>query len=87
MSSSKKCRRFLAEPIRGKRAEELPGIGAVAAERLKEYGYNMEKVLALFLKYNRDETEFCEWLMSNGVNSKNQKECYDALKEFCDQHL
>ncbi len=93
MSSSKKCKRFLAESNRGKRLEELrleelPGFGAVAVKRLKEYKYNIQNVLAKFLRYNREETEFCNWLISEGgLNSKNQKECYDALKEFCDQRL
>ncbi len=48
----------------------------------------MQNVLAKFLRYNREETEFCNWLISEGgLNSKNQKECNDVLKEFCDQRL
>ncbi len=79
----------MAEPIKDKGVKELPGIGPLAAERMKRYNlWKAEEVLGMFLQYKRDETIFCRWLMSvTGANSKDQKQCYDALQQFCDQHL
>ncbi len=87
MSSSKKYRQFLAGPITGKQVKELPGIGKVAAKRMI-FHKSADRVLGMFLRVERNESEFCRWLMSeSGLNSKNQKKCYDALKEYCNLHL
>ncbi len=85
MSSCKKCSRFGgAHP--GKTSGGASRNRGCGGRKLKEYGYKIEQVLAMFLQLKREETEFCNWLMSKGgVNSKNQKECYHALKEFCYQ--
>ena len=89
MSSSKKCRQLVAEPIKDKGVEELPGVGAVAAKRLKNYHYpKAEKVLGIFLMMERNEVRFCRWLMSEGcLNSRDQKICYNALNKYCNNHL
>ncbi len=89
MSLSKKYRQFLAESIQGKRLEELPGIGPVAAKNMKVCNMSKaEQVLGMFLDFDRKEAPFLDWISSvSGLKLKGQKECYNALKTFCDQRL
>lgn len=89
MSDTKKHREFVAEPIKDKDVDKLPGIGPVAANNLKNRGYNLARqLLGELLLKGDDQEKFCAFLMEvSGANSENQRICYKALKEFSDNFI
>ncbi len=85
MSTSKKHRYFVSEPVGSKLVTELPGIGSVAGTRLREKGFESAYlVLAQFLLLKKNEFLFMDWLReTSGANPKQQRDCYYCLKEWC----
>ena len=68
----------------------LPGIGPVFGRLLREAGFTKaEAVLGQFLVLGRDEKTFKTWLkgLCTTMNAKHQNECYEALKQWCEQHV
>ncbi|CAB3258432.1 unnamed protein product [Arctia plantaginis] len=88
-STSKKHRNFIAEPIRGKRVTELPGIGETLGERLSGRGYNTaDKVLGQYLVMDRDRRSFERFLRKNcNANSKQVSDCYNGLDTWSKEFL
>ncbi|RUS85685.1 hypothetical protein EGW08_006561 [Elysia chlorotica] len=88
-STSKKHQNFVTEPMGDKLVTELAGIGDVLGKRLSEANYDKAyTVLGQFLLFKKDEELFKEWLHdASGANAKQQKDCYQCIKEWCDSFL
>lgn len=67
----------------------LAGIGETLGERLDEKGFDKAYVvLGQFLVLKKEEELFTDWLKDTcGANSKQAKDCYGCLKEWCDAFL
>lgn len=67
----------------------LAGIGEVLGKRLEEKGFDKAYVvLGQFLVLKKDEELFQDWLKDTcAANSKQQRDCYSCLKEWCDAFL
>lgn len=88
-STSQKHRNFVQEPMGEKPVTELAGIGEVLGGRLKEQGFDMAYVvLGQFLVLKKDDEMFKDWLKETcGANAKQQGDCHQCLKEWCDNFL
>ena len=88
-STSQKHRNFVSEPMGEKKVTELAGIGEVLGKRLEEKGFDKAYVvLGQFLVLRKDEELFMEWLQDAcHANSKQGRECYHCLIEWCDHFL
>lgn len=88
-STSQKHRNFVMEPMGDKPVTELAGIGETLGSRLIEAGFDYAYVvLGQFLVLKKDEDMFKDWLKdTSGANSKQQNDCYQCLKEWCNQFL
>ncbi|XP_063426231.1 barrier-to-autointegration factor-like [Mytilus galloprovincialis] len=88
-STSQKHRNFVMEPMGDKPVTELAGIGPVYGGRLTEAGFDCAYVvLGQFLVLKKDEDMFKDWLKDlTGATSKQQNDCFQCLKEWCDQFL
>ncbi|XP_016388336.1 barrier-to-autointegration factor-like [Sinocyclocheilus rhinocerous] len=89
MTTSKKHRCFCSEPMGDKLVYELPGIGPVLGGRLQNRGIiRARDVLGRFLVLNKDEWKFKNWLRDScGANAKQQRDCYNYLREWTSNHL
>lgn len=89
MTTSQKHRNFVAEPMGEKPVTELAGIGDVLGGRLKEAGFDYAYVvLGQYLVLKKDEELFKSWLHdTSAANSKQQNDCFQCLKEWCDSFL
>lgn len=67
----------------------LAGIGETLGQRLEEKGFDKAYVvLGQYLVLKKDEELFVDWLKDTcGANAKQQKDCYNCLKEWCDAFL
>ncbi|XP_077448419.1 barrier-to-autointegration factor [Stigmatopora argus] len=88
-STSQKHRDFVTEPMGEKQVFSLGGIGEVLGKRLEEKGFDKAYVvLGQFLVLKKDEELFREWLKDTcGANTKQQGDCFNCLKEWCDAFL
>lgn len=88
-STSQKHKDFVCEPMGDKLVTELAGIGPVLGERLTEKGYDKAYVvLGQFLVFKKDEELFCDWLKDTcAANSKQSRDCYQVLSEWCNAFL
>ncbi|XP_077596617.1 barrier-to-autointegration factor [Stigmatopora nigra] len=88
-STSKKHRDFVSEPMGEKQVFCLGGIGEVLGKRLEEKGFDKAYVvLGQFLVLKKDEELFHEWLKDTcGANTKQQGDCFNCLKDWCDAFL
>ena len=77
------------EPMGEKPVTELAGIGVVLGGRLVEAGFDYAYVvLGQFLVLKKDEDMFKDWIKDTcAANSKQQNDCFQCLKEWCDQFL
>ncbi|XP_025104082.1 barrier-to-autointegration factor-like [Pomacea canaliculata] len=89
MTTSQKHRNFVAEPMGEKSVQELAGIGDVLGQRLSERGFDKAYVvLGQYLVLKKDEDLFKTWLYDTcNANKKQQNDCYQCLKEWCDSFL
>ncbi|XP_058608630.1 barrier-to-autointegration factor [Onychostoma macrolepis] len=89
MTTSQKHRRFCSEPMGDKLVYELPGIGPVLGRRLQNRGIiRAQNVLGRFLALNKDEWKFKNWLRDTcGANAKQQRDCYNCLREWTSNNL
>ena len=83
-SDTKKMKKFVDEPMRDKPVTEVPGIGDVHGDSLKEDGFDTAK--KLLGKYLQDPDNFKKFLKSHGLNSRERDTVYDAMKRWDDQH-
>jgi len=88
-STSKKHTNFVTEPMGDKPVTDLAGIGPVLAGRLVEQSYDKAyTVLGQFLLFKKNQELFSDWLKETcGANSKQQTDCYNCIKEWCDSFL
>lgn len=89
MTTSLKHRRFCSEPMGDKLVYELPGIGPVLGGRLQNRGIiRARDVLGRFLVLNKDEWKFKNWLRDScRANAKQQRDCYNCLREWTSNNL
>ncbi|XP_073410791.1 barrier-to-autointegration factor [Dendrobates tinctorius] len=88
-STSQKHKDFVAEPMGEKEVQCLAGIGDVLGGKLVDKGFDKAYVvLGQFLVLRKDEELFKDWLRDTcGANSKQTRDCYTCLKEWCDAFL
>ena len=88
-STSQKHRNFVSEPMGDKDVSDLAGIGKVLGGKLQDAGFDKAYVvLGQFLVLKKDEEMFLGWIRSTtGANSRQSKDCYNCLKEWCDAFL
>jgi len=88
-STSQKHRNFVGEPMGEKPVTDLAGIGEVLGKRLTEKGFDKAYVvLGQFLVLKKNDELFKDWLNQIcGANAKQQKDCHQCLKEWCDAFL
>ncbi|XP_034826685.1 barrier-to-autointegration factor-like [Maniola hyperantus] len=89
MSTTKKHRDFVAEPMEEKPVTKLAGVGEVLGKRLKNEGYDKAYVvLGQFLLFKKDKDLFEKFMKETcGADSKRSAECYQCLKIWCDNFL
>ncbi|KAJ8726347.1 hypothetical protein PYW07_001045 [Mythimna separata] len=68
---------------------ELAGVGEVLGKRLEVAGFDKAyTVLGQFLVLKKDKELFQEWLKDTcNANSKQSADCYQCLKDWCDEFL
>ncbi len=88
-STSQKHRNFVGEPMGDKDVTELAGIGPALGGRLTDKGFDKAYVvLGQFLVLKKNRELFMDWLNQTcGANSKQQNDCYDCLKEWCNAYI
>jgi len=88
-STSKKHQNFVTEPMGEKPVTDLAGIGDTLGGRLCDKSYDKAyTVLGQYLLFKKSEELFKDWLNEAcGANSKQQNDCFNCLKEWCDQFL
>ena len=86
-TTTQKHRKFVSEPLSGKSVKKLAGVGEVLGGRLEEKGFDKAYVvLGQFLVLKKDKRQFMDWLKETcGANRKEGSDCYNCLKEWCDQ--
>ena len=89
MSTSKKYKNFISEPIGDKNCSEIPGIGVTLSYRLDINGYKKAyMLLGQFLLLHKREDWFRNWLEDfYGANSFQSKNTYDALNYWCINYI
>ncbi|XP_030384387.1 barrier-to-autointegration factor-like [Scaptodrosophila lebanonensis] len=89
MSTTKKFRDFVSEPMGNKPVTQLAGVGEVLGQRFNEAGFDMAyTVLGQFLVMKKDELLFKEWMKEVcGANQKQLSDCYGCLTEWCEEFL
>ncbi|KAI7799000.1 putative barrier-to-autointegration factor [Triplophysa rosa] len=89
MTTSQKHRLFCSEPMGDKSVYTLPGIGLVLGGRLEKIGiFKARDVLGRFLVLGMDEWKYKSWLRDScGANAKQQRDCYNCLKEWTNNNL
>ena len=91
--TTEKYQRFVNSPIKTKSVEEIPGIGAAYGEMLQKAKFSLARQLVGQYLVMNDEKTFLEWLIKTCTTPAQKMEkyrarnCCDALKEFCAQHL
>ena len=72
-----------------KSVQELAGIGPVLGDALAKRGFDKAYVvLGQFLLFKKKEETFKDWLNQTcNANAKQQRDCYECLKEWCDAFL
>lgn len=77
--------------IGSNRVSVIPGLHVTELkDKLEKKGITKaSQVLGSFLLLDRNEEKFKDWLMSNcgGLNDKHHKPCYDALQQWCKEHI
>ncbi|PWS23145.1 hypothetical protein DKP78_14680 [Enterococcus faecium] len=88
-STSKKHQSFCSEPMRGKPVTAIPGIGPARGSQLQARGYHQATdVLGKYLTVNENRNQFQGWLKNqSGANSKQQGDCYRAMREWSYNNL
>ena len=68
-----------------KEVTEMAGIGPALGGRLSEKGFDKAYViLGQFLVLKKNEELFQDWLNQTcGANAKQQRDCYQCLKDWC----
>eukprot|EP00794_Sanderia_malayensis_P020160 gene20160-22135_t len=88
-STSQKHRNFVSEPMGQKSVKDLAGIGPVLGDRFIDKGFDRAYiVLGQFLMLRKDEDLFIDWIKTEvQANSKQAKDCFTCLKDWCDAFL
>ncbi|XP_077999622.1 barrier-to-autointegration factor-like [Glandiceps talaboti] len=88
-STSQKHRDFVAEPMADKPVTALAGIGPALGGRLEDKGFDKAYiVLGQFLILKKTEELFRDWLNeTTGANKKQAGDCYQCLRDWCDNFL
>ncbi|XP_076316487.1 barrier-to-autointegration factor-like isoform X2 [Tachypleus tridentatus] len=88
-STSQKHTNFVSEPMGDKAVTDLAGIGEVLGKRLGSKGYDKAYVvLGQFLVLKKNKELFIDWLKdAAGANSKQASDCYQCLRDWCEEFL
>ncbi|XP_003742949.1 barrier-to-autointegration factor [Galendromus occidentalis] len=88
-STSQKHRSFVSEPMGEKPITDVAGIGEVLGKRLISKGFDKAYVLlGQFLVLKKNQELFTEWLKEiSGANAKQSNDCFQCLKDWCDEFL
>ncbi|PIK36829.1 putative barrier-to-autointegration factor B-like [Apostichopus japonicus] len=88
MSTSKKHREFVGEPMGDKPVTDLAGIDQFLrqiTEGRLNFAYT---VLGQFLILEKNNELFVSWIKDTAsANQKQANDCYSCLKEWCDSFL
>ena len=89
MANSLKHTNFVGESMGDKLVTELAGIGEKLGVRLSHEGFDKAYVvLGQFLILKKNEDIFKKWLNDTcGAAPKQQLDCYNCLKEWCNTFL
>ncbi|GLH11075.1 Barrier-to-autointegration factor, partial [Gryllus bimaculatus] len=89
MSSSTEQHVFATEPVGEKRVTDLSGIGPVLGQRLTKHGFDKAYVvLGQYLLLKKSKELFIDWLKDLvEANSRQARECYECISEWCDEFL
>ncbi|XP_053207616.1 barrier-to-autointegration factor-like [Panonychus citri] len=88
-TTSQKHHSFVSEPMGEKPVTDLAGVGEVLGKRFEDNGFDKAYVvLGQFLILKKDRELFSLWMKETvNANSKQAKDCYQCLSEWCDQFL
>ncbi|XP_045768612.1 barrier-to-autointegration factor-like [Maniola jurtina] len=92
-TTSQKHRNFVAEPMGEKPVTKLAGVGEVLGKRLETAGFDLgfDKafvVLGQFLLFKKDKELFLKFMKETcSANAKRSEDCYQCLKDWCDEFL
>lgn len=83
-SRSAKHREFVREPMGNRPVEDVPGIGEVVGDNMRQNGIRTaRKLYGFFLS---DPDGFKDRVMSYGANSGQQQAAYAAMRDYANQH-
>uniref|UniRef100_A0A8C1GV42 Si:dkey-211g8.4 n=1 Tax=Cyprinus carpio TaxID=7962 RepID=A0A8C1GV42_CYPCA len=87
--TSRKHRQFCLEPMGDKPVHNLPGIGRALGGRLQDRGISHARgIEGHFLVFNQNQEKFGNWLKDTcGANAKQQRDCYNGLKEWTKNNM
>ena len=81
---SAKHRQFVREPMDGKPVEDVPGVGDVVGDNMRQDGIRTARKLYGYYLSNPDT--FKDRVMSYGANSGQQQAAYAAMRDYSNQH-
>ncbi|XP_054654705.1 barrier-to-autointegration factor-like protein [Dunckerocampus dactyliophorus] len=89
MSTSRKHKDFVEEPMGEKAVTALPGIGPTLGASLSQQGFDKASLLlGQFLLLKEDTDKFADWLKDVcGASARQAAPCSQCLKEWCDAFL
>ncbi|OQR74066.1 barrier-to-autointegration factor-like [Varroa jacobsoni] len=88
-TTSQKHKSFVSEPMGEKPITDVAGIGEVLGKRLVAKGFDKAYILlGQFLVLKKNQELFTEWLKDiSGANAKQATDCFQCLKDWCDEFL
>lgn len=78
LPSPKKHQEFIDSKMGHKPVNEVPGIGRVAADKLKTAG--IDTATSLYGRYLINPEQFKDFIKAYGVNARCQQQAYEAMK-------
>jgi len=86
-TTTKKHANYVAEPLQGKPATAVPGIGKVSAERLASKGIEKASQVQGVQMAKGNDAKFKEWVQGKcGANEKQQNDANQACKDWANNH-
>lgn len=89
ITSTKKHRVFVQEPIGWKDVDHLPGVGKTLKKKFEEKNFGKAiHVLGMFLMVNMEKKAFCDWMSeTTGARESYCINCFNALFDWSNEFL
>jgi len=85
-STSQKHRNYVSEPLSGKPATAVPGIGKVTGVRMAKGGIDKAAQVQGVYMAKGNDTQFKQYVQRYGANAGQQNAANQACKEWANNH-